>query len=327
MNVTIRDSTALRQVTPEALSAYARAAGWSKLRPYHEDSDIYVGDGLPEVLVPRTASLGDYATAVWDLIRTFADVSEQDELTIYGYLTTADRDVVRVAADGSDDGTLPINDGVELVNGARELLLASACSLREPQPVYRPGANQQAVDLVDKVRFGQTARGSFVVTLLTPTIPPVMTLLADDEAPPIERQLTERLVGTLEAAGSAVERTAAGDQEAFPEAVSLGVSANLCEALVKLIKPFRAMHIGVWWAPIRPRTVAQSVVSFVRADAPILGAAARTLRDRAPRPDEELLGWVRALKRDPEDEVGAIRLATTVDGQKASVAAGLTQRD
>ena len=52
MRVNIRDRDALQAVSPAALSAYARAAGWSKLESYGEHSDVYAAERMPEVILP-----------------------------------------------------------------------------------------------------------------------------------------------------------------------------------------------------------------------------------------------------------------------------------
>ena len=330
MKVSIHDRGALLAVSPVALSAYARVAGWSRQEQYRMHSDVYVGEARPEIIVPRTERLGDYASVVATLIETFANVAGQDELTVYRSLVTADRDVVRVRASESDDGSVALNDGVDLIGGARDMLLSAACSLRELQPVYRAGANREAADLVKQVRLGQTEQGSFVVTLLTPVVPPPIPALfpdPDDLNAPIERRMTRRLVEALTAARQATERTAAGDESAFGDAVASGVSANLCEALVRLIEPFPTLDCGVSWARTRPVTVPGTVVRFGRADAALLREAARSLRDRLPRPDVRLYGFVRLLKRGEADDDGTIGLVTDIDGQRQSVTAVLGQLD
>ena len=206
----------------------------------------------------------------------------------------------------------------------------AACSLRDLQPVYRAGANREAADLVKQVRLGQTEQGSFVVTLLTPVVPPPIPALfpdPDDLNAPIERRMTRRLVEALTAARQATERTAAGDESAFGDAVASGVSANLCEALVRLIEPFPMLDCGVSWARTRPVTVPGTVVRFGRADAALLREAARSLRDRLPRPDVRLYGFVRLLKRGEADDDGTIGLVADIDGQRQSVTAVLGQLD
>ena len=329
MKVSIRDRDALLAVSPAALAAYARDAGWRRQEPYRVHSDVYVGEVGPELIVPRTERLGDYASVVATLIETFAQVAGQDESTVYRSLVTADRDVVRVRVGEGDEGSVTLNDGADLIGGARDLLLSAACSLREPRPVYRAGANREAADLLKQVRLGQTDQGSFVVTLLTPVVPPPMPALfpdQDDRNAPIERRMTRRLVEALSAASRALERTAAGDESAFREAVVGGVSANLCDALVRIIEPFPTLDVGVSWARTRP-AAAGALVRFGRADAALLREAARSLRDCAPRPDVRLHGFVQRLKRGEADDDGTIGLVTDVDGQRQSVAAVLERRD
>ncbi len=330
MEISIRDRNALLAVSPAALSAYARASGWKRQDAYRVHSDVYVGEARPEIIVPRTERLGDYASVVAMLIDTFASVADEDALTVYRDLVTADRDIVRVRAAESDDGSVGLDDGVNLVSGARDLLLSAACSIREPQPVYRPGANREAAELLKQMRLGQTDQGSFVVTLLTPVVPPPMPALfsdPDDGNAPIERRTTRRLVEAVTAARRATERAAAGDDGAFEETVSSGVSANLCEALVRIIEPFPTLDVGVSWARTRPMAIQGTVVRFGRADAALLREAANSLRERAPRPDVRLHGFVRLLKRGEAEDDGTIRLATDIDGKQQSVVAVLGRAD
>lgn len=332
MKANIRDREALLAVSPSALSAYARAAGWTRGEPYGDRSDVYAAEGLPEVILPRTQRLGDYAVVVSRLIEIFAKAADTDELSLYRDLVTADRDVIRVrVAPGGDDGSMTVNNGVNLVGGAHALLLAAACSLREPRPIYRAGANREANNYVNQVRLGQTEQGSYVVTLLTPVVPlPMQQVLdpnwaSDDD--PIERRMTWRLNQALTATHEATERTIGGESNAFFKAVKQGTSANLCEALVTLIEPFPMLDISLTWARTRPMNAARSVVRFANADAPILREAARSFRDREPQPDVCLVGLVQRLKRDEWETDGAITLRAYVDGQIQSVTTVLKQSD
>ena len=330
MEVGIRDADALRAVTPAALSAYARAAGWSAQGRYRVHSDVYVGEGKPEIIIPRTERLGDYASIVGAMIETFAQVAEQDELTVYRSLVTADRDVVRVRVGESDDGSVALNAAAELIGGARDMLLSAACSLGDRRSVYRAGANREAAELVERTRLGQTDQGSFVVTLLTPVVPPPVQMLLpdpDDLNAPIQRRMTRRLVEALNATHEMVERTAAGEEGAFGDTATNGVSANLCEAVVRIVEPFSTLDIGVSWARTRPMSVPEALVRFGRADAAILQEAARSFRECAPQPDVRLHGFVRALKRDQADVEGTIRLVADVDGRQRSIVAVLERED
>ena len=330
MEVSIRDADALRAVAPAALSAYARAAGWSAHGRYRVHSDVYMGEGKPDIIIPRTERLGDYASIVAAMIETFAQVAEQDELTVYRSLVTADRDVVRVRVGESDDGSVALNAAAALISGARDMLLSAACSLGDRRSVYRAGANREAAELLERTRLGQTDQGSFVVNLLTPVVPPPVHMLLpdpDDLNAPIQRRMTRRLVEALNATREMVERTAAGEEGAFGETGGSGVSANLCEAVVRIVEPFSTLDVGVSWARTRPMSAPEALVRFGRADAAILREAARSFRERAPQPDVRLHGFVKVLKRDQADVEGMIRLVADVDGQQRSIVVTLERED
>lgn len=332
MNAIIIDRNAMLAVSPMALSAYARAAGWTKDDVYREYSDVYAGPSLPEIIIPRTRQLGDYGLVVERLIGIFAQAAEVSEAAIYNDLLTADRDVIRArVSDDSSDGSVDIDSGVKLVNGARDLVLAAACSLRNPRPLYRTGANQEANNFLRRMRLGQTEYGSFVVTLLTPAIPPITSELWDfgreSDADITARWVTYRLERALTAVRNAAEMAASGAPDAFSETVSSGVSANLCEALSELIEPFAALDISVTWARTFPMPMARQTVKFVSDDTPILRAAAQSFRSREPQPDVQLSGSVHILRRDDRESDGMVTIRAPVNGTVRSVQAVLTRPD
>ena len=334
MRVSIWDKEPLLEISPAALSAYARSAGWRRTDSYGNSSDVYVSEERPEIILPRTQRLGDYANVVSQLIEIFAEAADTDELSLYRDLVTADRDVIRVRASEDNDGAVRISDGIDLVCGAHDMVLAAVCSLGAPRPVYRAGANKEAMDYVGNIRMGQTEQGSFVVTLLTPVVcPPMQEVLWSDVArndDPIERQMTKRLASALRATREAAERVVGGDADAFSEAVERGASANLCEALVRLIEPFPTLDVSLTWARTHPMNRVRDVVRFGKGDAPILREAARLFRDRSPRADVHVVGFVHRLKREEGEVDGSITLRAYIDGeqgQELSVSAVLSQED
>jgi hypothetical protein len=329
MKAAIHDNDALRAISPTALAGYARAEGWEKVEPFGDLADVYAAAGKPEIILPRSTRLGDYPIVVAKLIRYFSEATGLDELATYRDLSIADRDVVRIRERGaSEDGSVTIDAGVEIVAHARELALAAACAARSPQPVYRAGANKEASEYLRRVKLGQTEHGSFVITLLAP-VPPLLDTSQqglfpgfDDE--PFERQVTRRLVGSLTALRGAVDLAASGDgKTAFESSVAQGVSANLCEAVAGLIAQASDIEISVTWARTRPAPSAHQRIGFSGNDAPIVTEAARMFRSRYPRPDISLFGTVHTLKRSDEDVDGLVTLKVMVDDKPQSVRAVL----
>lgn len=245
-------------------------------------------------------------------------------------LMATDRDVVRLRVGKSEEGSVKLNEGVSLIQGARDMLLATACSLGKSKAVYRAGANRKEADLMSKIRLGQTDQGNFVVTLLMPTIPrPVSSLLPDklDQDTPAEQHLTARLIEALTALRVAAERMASGEEDAFSDATTSGVSANLCDALVKIIDSFPTLDVSVSWARIRLKIAPNQTFRFGTNDAPLLQQMAHAFREHAPRPDTQLQGYVRRLTREEGEENGIIHLNASIDGKQLSVTAFLERQD
>ena len=334
MKTVIQDFEALSAISPGSLRAYAQTAGWVKSDPYGDHSDVYASDraGYPEIVLPRTQALGDYAAVVSRLIEIFASAAGLDQLCVYRDLTTADRDVIRIRAiNGDTAGTVAISDGVELVHGAYEMMLSAACSIKEPRPVYRAGANKDAVNLMRRVRFGQTEHGSFILTVLTPAIsPPIQQTLIpqyDPDDDPEQRLMTKQLARSLAAARRAAELTNTGDTGAFIDAVQEGVSANLCESLLRLMKPFSTLSTTISWALTRPTGTPRAAVRFTDSDMPILEEAARIFRNREPQLNAKVFGFVESLKRKKNEADGTIVFKGDVDGQNRSVTTLLNTSD
>lgn len=332
MTINLRDPKALHAVSPLALSAYAQSAGWSRTESFGGNSDVYTNPQLPEIIIPRTQNLGDYIQVVTQLIKIFAEVAEVDETALYNDLVLADRDVTRVTVnDEFDDGTIDLVRGLGLIRGSRGLLLAVAHSLLEPRAVYHTGSNREANELLRGIRIGQTERGSYVVTLLSPVIlpheqePSLADIDADNKL--VELQVIPRLVQVLSATHNATERTITGDLEPFAEAVSEGINANFCEALARLIAPFNSLSVSTTWARTRPVLVSKQTVRFERGNSPILREAAKSLRKSEVREDVRLRGSVQSLDRDYTETHGTIILRASIDDREQSVKMVLDEPD
>jgi len=328
MKARILDVEALKAISPAALVAFARQQGWTLLDAYGEHADVYTAEGRPEIILPRTDRLGDYASLVSRLLGIFAEARAQDEPDIYRDLIGADCDVIRVRSfTDLDGGSIPLDAGVRLVTHARDMLLAAACSARVPQAVHRAGANKAAAEYMEKVRLGQTENGSFVVTLLAP-MPPRLEASPEGQNhggphDPRERMVSLHLLGALAAAREAAEKALSMGMRAFENAVAAGVSANLCEAVSGLVEDAERIDISITWARTRPVAEGRRTVSFSRSDAGILREAARTFRLQQPRPDISLYGTVQRLKREHEELDGHVTLKTVFDDHEQTVRAVL----
>ena len=330
MRVSIRDWDAVTRVTPAALSAYARAHGWAKTGTFGDHADVYGAEGRSEILIPRTNDLGDYSSAVTRLLEIFSETAEVSQLRVHHDLTAADRDVIRVGAEG-DGPEAAVEDRVALLEGARDLLFAAACSVERPQALHRAGENPEAAKHLRRVRLGPAESGGFVATLLAPPVSPGG--LPDPDRPeeePFSRTVSKRLIRSLRVTRRAAEATAAGEAGAFADLVEAGVSANLCEAIAGLTEAFAAVDIGVSWALTSPADEPASSTRFAAADAAIVREAARFYREREPQEAASFVGFVSRLGNGETEREGEVTLRVRepdAPGRRRTVTAVLGERD
>jgi hypothetical protein len=342
MKATIRDPAILQALAPLELAAYLRSNGWKQVDRLGDKGSVWVlsrKNGKEyEVLLPLRKDLRDYVYRMADALRVLEVVEERSQLEIFQDLTTTGADVFRFRSLQPDaqDGTIPIDDGVELIRHARESMLAAACSAVDPRPYYPTRKPTQAVEYLQRVRLGQTERGSYVVTLVAP-VPPDLAPDKNGQAPldiedPFERRANIVLARAFAAIRDAApEALASGEFAVFERAVSQGVSANLCDAVAAMAGgggDGRDLEVSVTWSRLRP--VEHDIPRRIQlsADAiPIIREAGRIFRETSPRETFELVGVVVGLRRDEGAPIGKVTVAGVIDGALRKIQLELGEPD
>jgi hypothetical protein len=304
MQIELTDQEALCRLSWADLKSYLDQQGWHQSDRIGEKALVYVPDGTAnataEILVPTRDDLADYASRMADAVHTLARLEGRSALLVYQDLVTSGIDVVRVCACGaSADGSIAIDEGVVLYREAENLMLAAACTVVDPRRSYHARKVTEATEYMKSVRFGQTERGSYVLSILSPVQPHIGGQQGLDLGePPFARAVTLRLADALAAAKRAANRALAENAFApFEEAVAIGVSANLCDAVARLAETGQGIDIGLTWARTRPAGRPRQQFSFSRDTAEVLQEAARIFRQSEPLTDTRIAGFVIALDR------------------------------
>ncbi len=138
----ILDAGSVLALRPSAISAYLRTRGWTLVESTDQGTTWMSSDADVDVLLPPDRALRDFARRVSELLVTLGRVEERSELDVYRDLTMATADAIRiqVTGKGSEEGTIALDDGVSVIQHARNLLLAAACSTVEPRPLHPPAS-------------------------------------------------------------------------------------------------------------------------------------------------------------------------------------------
>jgi len=332
MKIRIEDTAALGALSWVDLKAYLDAESWRRKGTYAGKAAIYDktdnSGRVWEVLVPLRDDLADYAASMGLALTTLARVEGRNEDVVFADLSAAGADVVRLRAPNADpEGRIALTHGVAFYRAAENLMLAAACSTREPRRSYHARKIAEARDFLGGLQLGQTERGSYVVTIQSPIAPALrrgeqptslFDLGLEDE--PFPRAVTLKLADALQSARQAVSQAIDTDRfDAFEAAVPHGVNANLCEALAQLAEHGAGLDASIAWARVRPTAGPARQFRFSRDLARVLQEAAVEFLRNEPKFDEKVEGFVIHLDRPPESFDGQATLRILLEGRPRRV--------
>jgi hypothetical protein len=325
----------LLTLRPGDITLYLTSSGWAS-KPYGSGGEALQFRNSDfrgvDLLLPLSRDLGDYVQRMADLVVALAKIERRSVGEILNDLSGTSGDVFRLRIAGSvtSGGNLPLDDGIKLLQGGRQLLWSSAFGLLWPEALHTHRRIKRVEDFLKTCRIGQTERGSYVATILAPVPREAQPVLANLDAgqfqleQPFARQVTTRAMSSLALISSAIQ---AGKPEQLLEAVPQGVSANLCDALVMMKPPGdeSCLDIQVTWARNRshlPAEVPMSV-SFPQDQFPVIEAVGRQLVTRATSKPERFIGKIlsakRAIKPLIPEVAGWMVMSTEVNGNQARV--------
>lgn len=158
--------------------------GWSRLDANYADAEIWVPGPAAQlseeasksdenaIFVPKNTGAPDFAfnmkRVISSLLRaSTANVIEQ--LTVAEYRVSHQMDEFELRSNtSSQSGILPWQEGVNLINGARAILDASARASHRPNRHFANQSSTIASNFLDGCYMGQTRVGSYIVTALIP---------------------------------------------------------------------------------------------------------------------------------------------------------------
>lgn len=340
MKARIEDSETLRSISPADVREYLQARGWTVQRHVagllETLSNVERGLGKEQIILPLRRDLADYSLRMAELLDLLEEREHRSQLLIFRDITESSRDVFRVTWTGSEaqDGTIPVGIGKALIDGTYDMLRAAALATMEPRAAFTSRPPSQVSEYLDQSRFGQTERGSYTVSLLSPLNPELSGAEADELfevrriGVPFGRAVTSTLARSLDAVESAAERALRSNSlDPFVEAVPKGVSANLCRAIATTGQQeagTSSLRVGFTWAPaLAPPADIGHMYEIRREHIPVIDDAARELRRRAPIGGYSIVGHVVRLERGEHADIGTITIAGFIKDETHKVSVEL----
>jgi hypothetical protein len=322
------DRQAIRALNPRAVVGYLRGHGWEKKRDFGPNAAIFgtsIDGADRELLVPLAQQAPDYQRVMEVMIADLNKVEDRSPYELITDLSMAAFDVIRIRSPDADDiGSIRLTAGVELHENAQDMVLyaANVVAAKKPRAAWRGRRAEEVSDYLNALRLGQSQRGSFVISLLSPWdfIPAAEREQADlSFIDPFGRRVTKTLGRALEGVKKALQEAATeGVQRPFQAVVQDGVSANLCHALAQIARDGEGADISVRWSLTQPG-IGEPTLHLVREDAQSLTEAAQRLAEVEPLPEVAVQGHITNLKEEPRAFDGVTTIDALVEGRMRRV--------
>lgn len=326
----------ISKISLSNLESYLSINGWvpdtemsNHAIVWHRSED---GSFEHEVIQPKSSEIKGFYQRIIDALVAIAHFEKRDPFFVLKDIESLFSDSIKIKVVHSDvaEGTIPIDDGVLLIEKSRDLLAASTFSTFTKKAYFNGQRSDIVQSFIKQLRLGQTEIGSFVVNIHAPII------LSDDvqtdkNSISITRAVTNNLSRSLSALETVI-KTYQNTQDvfAFESIISKGVSANLCDALIGLSgeKKNRAFSINIVLAGSEiDHQELQKNFTFLPEQVSSLEYASDFYKGNYIIKSYELHGLVNKLKHLPDDNFGEITVRSVVRGIEKNISLQLSIED
>jgi hypothetical protein len=326
----------IQDVSPLRLEQYLRSTGWKlaehlkgKANIWHRPEEKHFD---LEILQPIDENLRDYLQRLSEAIRILVEYENRSSQKIIKDISNFNSDIVKIRVISSDveNGAIPLDDGVLLFEKAKDLLVSTTLSTFAKKRFFSGSWPVVVTDFMRSLKFGQTERGSYIVSVLAPITPFSDNSLPDTESS-LTRAVSTNLARCLAATKQAIESYEKNNNLlSFDNAVTQGVSANLCDAIIGMSgsSRLRDIEISIELALVEQDTQQlPKVHTFSSNQIPFLKTASEYFKGNFVIKNFEVSGLVVRMDHEASDDFGIIRVAANVHSVERNIAIQLTLSD
>lgn len=298
----------LRLIKPQQVRGYALAKGWRRVPGVNGEIALFnrPNGQDDQLIVPMDDGLDDYAKRLREVVENLAAFESRPVSEILNDLISPEADIVRyrMASPATARGTIPLVEGIRLLDGAKRSILAAGCSVVNPTAHHPRMSRVEAQQLLGACNLGQTERESYSISVSCPlrAVEQDQPLLPGAE--PFTRRAVTLLMKSLARVVHGIEADAVPSvfAESADEPV---VSANLCDALLQMQPQEAESHLDVkvsWATTLPPMEPLPEVVRIRYEYFPIIDDIAKKLRPAQEPAASLFVGYIDTLSGEPGDD-------------------------
>lgn len=325
-----------RNITALSLEKYLLFNNWIKEYDFPNKNLMVFRYDEEMIVVPSSENFVDFYDSLPNIIDLLSVIYGKADREIIKEITTSYHDLLefRIKSDFSQNGELPLDYATECIDGIKELILYSACAEQTKKPVCFRTTNN-AKELLSNFKLAQTEVGSFIINIDIQVANEeeqyVLPEIEMDDT--LEHKVVQRIGKAIRQVDDIAHNRSAFD-EIVHNAYESGITANMCEALLKLKpnSPGSEIETKIRYASACSNGFVGNVevVKMQETHFSTMNAISKRYREFNSEEMMEVEGYITSLNTKRINEVRServIHIAALVNGEMRSIKAELGDND
>jgi hypothetical protein len=295
-------SLGIADITP-----YLKDTGWKliKREPYFVFEGKNDDDGNPiKIVLPTGKDLEDIHRRIAETISLLSATENRSPYEVIRSIHGINKDIIFFKP---KTYKISLEKAKSYINKIRQFYNYGASVEAEPCQIFVKSTKKGREFVERNCFFGHTFKGSFGFTIETSLLPRSQTTLdgkkKEEQVPPFERRVTERLVRGIKYAQESVME---GNPDVLIKNYETGLNANMCDALSDIIEEFKDIETEFYvaWSPsYEPEEYLRDTRIVLDSKAQnYLKSASKSLSGASESKNTTLFGKIIELKRPQNDD-------------------------
>lgn len=304
----------VKTMAPTDLRDYlVKAHGWQVLEQGLNDRLFVFKHAAYErrqLIYPMDSTALDYDEAVSRVFEKLSEMLKTTQDSLREAAKNLRDDIITLRIHSENQGyTLPLSFASSLIQNTEKLLKSAACTVLQPERHYRKLYKSEVSQFIDKTRFQQTERGSFVLKISCPmdAVEAQSSMEFEGQKIPFGRQVTTTLHSAISMLVRAIEADKLDELMAkLSQEDKPLISSNFCDALAQMQdeKIENSLDFGVNWSALYALPKAWAGAQTVRLQRDYfrrIEEVGRSLRSDELHREDTFVGTVERLDGTMDD--------------------------
>ena len=313
-----------------SFASFLLKLGWENTNDLNEFYNVWhspiIAGKQEELVVPITNDVFKLERDLNNIIKTLMSFYDKKEYQILDDFENSVRDQVkfRVKSEMTEDGYIPLVEGVRLLENTKEMLVASFLSVERKKKNFTGPHPENVNKAISNIKMGQTEEGSFIINIYLPN-----DYYKDGQPPLFEEDydsFTRKALKILEQASTElitkveIYEEQNNDLSVFDESYLLGVSSNFCSALSEISSNGKNdVEIEIIFNNKINDKEDIWKIEIKREIIPIIDNVKEYYKQDFTTENFVLIGHVTKLHQEVDDSEGDITLTCEIDGKLKKV--------